>query len=208
MSEVPIPEEVAKEAEISPEELLTPNTKPVTEIQKTEMKEGLLGKTDDPKEFIDKFKETVEYGEGLAERKIETITRNPDIDDSSIEEAYLKSDVAKNAFYNFYRDHTKIEYNREKYSSEFNVALSEYFRMTRGNVVKARLQRFDTKEALLYAETQRMVQHDKAAKQLVTDGTMPNFRLARVYTHFLAVSEGLDSYSPDRDAYREKFRGR
>ena len=208
MSEVPIPEEVANEAGIPPEELLTPNTKPITEIQKPEMKEDLLGQTDDPKEFIDKFKKTVEYGEGLAQRKMETMERNPDIDDSSIEEAYLKSDVAKNAFYNFYRDNTRIEYNREKYSSEFNVDLSGYFRMTRGNVAKERLQRFDTKEDLLYAETQRVGQHDKAAEQLVTDGTMPNFRLARVYVHFLAVSEGLDSFSPDRDAYREKYRGR
>ena len=208
MPEVPIPEEVANEAEIPPEELPKPEPEIITEMKKPEMKEDLPKETDDPKEFIERFKQTSEYREGLAERKVETRERNPELDDERIEESYLKSDKAKSAFYNFYENDLKPTYNREKYSSEFNAEFNGYFRMTRTNVNRQRLMGFDTKTALQFAEEDRMRQHDKAAEQLVEDGTLPSFRLARVYVHLLSVSEGYDNYSPDRDEYRIKYRGR
>jgi|SRR3989344_1830137 len=208
MSEIPIPEEVVKEANIPRQEVPKIETKSVIEIRNPELKEDFPKETDDPKEFMDRFKQTPEYQEGYAERRVETRRRNPEIDDELIEKAYLDSDKAKNAFHNFYQKELKIRYNPEKYSTEFKTELSAYFRMTRQNVAKERLMRFDTQDDLMYAEELRMRQHDKAAEQLVADGTIPNFRLARVYVHLLSVSEGIDSYSPERDEYRIKFRGR
>ena len=208
MSEIPVPEEVANEANIPLENPPKPEQKIVTEIKNTEAKEALPKETDDPKEFMDRFRQTREYQDGLAERKVETRERNPDLDDERIEKAYLKSDKAKDAFHHLYQNDFKITYDSEKYSSEFKVALAGYFRMTRSNVTRERLMRFETRDDLLNAENQRMRLHDEAAEQLVVDGAMPNFRLARVYVHFLTVSEGLDSYSPERDEYRIKVRGR
>lgn len=99
MSEIPASEEVISEANIPLENPPKPEPKIITEIKKPELKEGLPKETDDPKEFMDRFRQTKEYQDGLAERKVETLERNPDLDDERIEKAYLESDKAKNAFH-------------------------------------------------------------------------------------------------------------
>lgn len=175
--------------------------------QGTESKEDSSGTTDDPKEFLDKFKTSPSYQADFSARKEQTLARNPNLTEEEVEEVFLKSNEAKRSFHDFYQRDLKITYNPDKYSNEFKTELAEYFRLSRSNQTRERLGRFSNQSDLVQAEQDRMGQHDKAADQLVADGVMPNFRLARVYVHFLAVSEAIDNFAPGRDEYRVRVRG-
>ncbi|MDO8260987.1 MAG: hypothetical protein Q7T50_05850 [Candidatus Magasanikbacteria bacterium] len=180
---------------------------PEPQIQKIESKEKQKDCTDDPKDFFDRFKDSAEYREILGSRVNETLQRNSQADVKDIEKIALEKDVnVKRAFFNFYRNTLDLTYSAEFYSTDFNMELNEYFRQTRALRQKSNSNRLDS-EDIAQLDSDRSQQHDTTATQLVNDGVIPNFRLARVFVHFLAIAEGVDSYDPGRDEYRMKTRG-
>jgi hypothetical protein len=195
--EIPTSTEVVNSAEpISKANQFYRETAPIQEIKKPERET-----TENPKEFFERFKDTEEYRAGLAKRVNETFQRNPSAPIEKIEKHFLETPEVKNKFFDYYRNKLQIKYNPNYYSPDFNYELKEYFRLTKALDAKVQRGRAD-KEDIRQYDLDRSRQHDTAAQKLVEDGIMPNFRLARVFVHFIAVSEGYDSYSPGRDEQR------
>lgn len=153
----------------------------------------------DPVDFLDGFHESPGYQDVLSSRRKEVRRKNPNATDREIEESFIEVEPYKQLLFQYYHQHPLL-YNKKLYSEKTNVALDQYWKDTMS--YHQILGENPSPTFLRAAEAKRSMDHLRAADELVQEEKAPDVRIGRVLVHFLTVSEGVDSFDPNRDARR------
>lgn len=153
----------------------------------------------DPREFLDSFRESLEYKSALTQRIKEVRARNPKAPKKSIEGAFVDVETYKQLLFDYYHKN-KLVYDPAIYAPETQEAIQTYWNSVMS--YRETIGHNPTPAFLQAAEQNRIIKHLNAAEKMVQEGKAPDARIGRVLVHFLSVSEGLDDFDPDRDIKR------
>jgi len=149
--------------------------------------------TDNPEEYLKKFENSEIFNEIKKTREKKGLKF--DID------AVRETDQYKQGFWNFFVQGNHLQFNPENHSDEFKEALNSYWVFLRSTNQKERLMRLgDVQEV----DKERSRLHNNASRALLSEGKVPNRSVARLFVHFMSISEGLDRIDRERDERRRR----
>jgi hypothetical protein len=138
-----------------------------------------------PKELMDKFRDSPQVSEAVTTRFEAAHKRNPNITVDEVADSFFNRTEARSTFWRFYNEFKRKEFggnnpefDLDQLPEDFKTSLHNYFDQIRKN------------ESML---------HGEAASLLVKHDVAPTFTFGRILVHLMAVSEGLDQADPDRE---------
>lgn len=152
--------------------------------------------TDDPQEFLSRFKGSKWYKDAFA-GYYNGKNLSTDVTEEEKEKAFLESDVAKFALIDFASNDLSFKYNPEKYSPESRKSLQEYID-TVEDITKM-IREGATQHEIVTLDGMRFLNHIAAAKQLAKDGIIPTEKVGRVIARLVLVDKGLDTIDSTRE---------
>jgi hypothetical protein len=152
-----------------------------------------------PKELMDKFRDSPQVSEAVTTRFEAAHKRNPNITVDEVADSFFNRTEARSTFWRFYNEFKRKEFggnnpefDLDQLPEDFKTSLHNYFDQIRKNESLDALDK-------TAGDNQRTMLHGEAASLLVKHDVAPTFTFGRILVHLMAVSEGLDQADPDRE---------
>ena len=163
---------------------------------------------DDPKEFLNLLRETLEYQKMTNERsKVvqqkfqamkEELKEELPPTREEVAQVFEGQEEFKQLFWDFYQDVLHLGYKKEKYSPDFRKAFNGYRLAVKESFEAVRKGK--DQEKMFEKDRLRSLAHNEAARILVDEGIAPTELLARVIVRAFLVDIGCDYIPSARQA--------
>lgn len=167
-----------------------------------------LPSIDDPKIFMDSFRQSETYNLAYRER-MSRLNPSSQVTEEDLKQAFEQSETAKGALLEFSKNNLRLKYNPERYDAETHEAIETYIWTVRGLMKAISSQSGDRemdKDAILSADQYRSVKHTEVARIFQKNGYTGSVELGRVLARLILIDKNLDNYDNASISDEERLR--